>query len=286
MPRTIVITGTSSGFGKLCVERFAAEGWNVVATVRKDSDLMIHQRLPNVRTVLLNVDDEPADLALADLAVQEFGRVDALVNNAGYYQAGPLEGSTMDQIHRQFQTNVFGLIALNKAFIPHFREQGSGVIVNIGSISADQGYPYTSVYEASKAAVVSLSEGLNAELAEFGVAVKAVLPGSMDTRIFDKIDQAEEVPEAYQASINHFFSLDLFSVRSHPSVTADVIYQAVTDNNPTKVRYYTGPDGTAIPRVKQLLGQDWYWEEFRALVAGNPSPLWQTLVPTPVAAVE
>ena len=286
MPRTIVITGTASGFGKLSVERFAAEGWNIVATVRKESDLAIHDDLPNVRTLLLNVDDEDADLGFADLAAMQFGRVDALVNNAGYYQAGPLEGTTMDQIHRQFQTNVFGLIALNKAFIPHFREQGSGVIVNIGSISAEQGYPYTSVYEASKAAVVSLSEGLNVELAEFGIAVKCVLPGGMDTQIFNKIDQAEEVPEAYEASINAFFSLDLFSVRSHPRVTADVIYEAVTDNKPTQVRYYSGPDGTAIPRVKQLLGAEWYWEEFRALVAGNPSPLWQALVPTPVPAGE
>ena len=188
----------------------------------------------------------------------------------------------MDQVHRQFQTNVFGLIALNKAFIPHFRAQGSGVIVNIGSISADQGYPYTSVYEASKAAVVSLSEGLNAELAEFGVAVKAVLPGNMDTRIFDKIDQAEDVPDAYDASIKAFHSLNL--VRSDPRLTADVIYEAVTDNKPGKVRYYSGPDGTAIPRVKQLLGQDWYWQEFRAAVSGNPSPLWHALVPAPVAA--
>ena len=236
--------------------------------------------LANVRTVLLDVDDEQADLGLADLAVAEFGRVDALVNNAGYYQAGPLEGATMDQVHRQFQTNVFGLIALNKAFIPHFRAQGSGVIINIGSISADQGYPYTSVYEASKAAVVSLSEGLNAELAEFGIAVKAVLPGSMDTQIFNKMDLSANTPDAYNPSIKAFYSLDLFQTRSHPRVTADVIYQAVTDNNPTKVRYYTGPDGTAIPRVKQLLGQDWYWQEFRALVAGNPSPLWRTLVPT------
>ena len=286
MTATIVITGTSSGFGKLCVERFAAEGWNVVATVRKESDLAVHEDLPRVRTLLLNVDDEEADLAFADLAAMQFGRVDALVNNAGYYQAGPLEGTTMDQIHRQFQTNVFGLIALNKAFIPHFRAQGSGVIVNIGSISAEQGYPYTSVYEASKAAVVSLSEGLNVELAEFGIAVKCVLPGGMDTQIFNKIDEAEEVPEAYEASINAFFSLDLFSVRSHPRVTADVIYEAVTDNKPTQVRYYSGPDGTAIPRVKQLLGAEWYWEEFRALVAGNPSPLWQALVPTPVPAGE
>jgi NAD(P)-dependent dehydrogenase (short-subunit alcohol dehydrogenase family) len=286
MSRTIVITGTASGIGKLSVEKFAAEGWNVVATVRKESDLAVHAGLPGVRTLLLNVDDEQADLAFADLAAQQFGRVDALVNNAGYYQAGPLEGSTMDQIHRQFQTNVFGLIALNKAFIPHFRAQGSGVIVNIGSISAEQGYPYTSVYEASKAAVVSLSEGLNAELAEFGVAVKAVLPGGMDTRIFDKIDQAEDVPGAYDASIKAFFSFDLFRARSHPRETADVIYEAVTDNKPGKVRYYSGPDGIAIPRVKQLLGQDWYWQEFRALVSGHPSPLWRALVPAPVAAGE
>jgi NAD(P)-dependent dehydrogenase (short-subunit alcohol dehydrogenase family) len=284
MSRTIVITGTSSGFGKLSVERFAAEGWNVVATVRKESDLAVHQDLPGVRTLLLNVDDEQAGLAFADLAARQFGRVDALVNNAGYFQAGPLEGTTMDQVHRQFQTNVFGLIALNKAFIPHFRAQGSGVIANIGSISADQGYPYTSVYEASKAAVISLSEGLNAELAEFGVAVKAVLPGNMDTRIFDKIDQAQDVPDAYDVSIKAFHSLNL--VRSDPRLTADVIYEAVTDNKPGTVRYYSGPDGTAIPRIKQLLGQDWYWQEFRAAVSGNPSPLWQALVPTPVAAGE
>ncbi|WAU82868.1 SDR family oxidoreductase [Streptomyces sp. Qhu-G9] len=282
MSRTIVITGTSSGFGKLSVERFAADGWNVVATVRKDSDLTAHEGLPNVRTLLLDVDDEQADLAFADLAVKQFGRVDALVNNAGYYQAGPLEGTTMDQVHRQFQTNVFGLVALNKAFIPHFRAQGSGVIVNIGSISADQGYPYTSVYAASKAAVVALSEGLSLELAEFGITVKTVLPGNMDTRIFDKIDQAQETPEAYHASINAFFSANV--IRSHPRLTADVIYEAVTNDKPAKVRYYSGPDGTAIPRAKQLLGQDWYWQEFQAANNGNPSAIWQALMPAPQAA--
>jgi NAD(P)-dependent dehydrogenase (short-subunit alcohol dehydrogenase family) len=119
---------------------------------------------------------------------------------------------------RQFQTNTFGLIALTKAFIPHFRNQRSGVIINIGSISADQGYPYTSAYEASKAAVVSLSEGLNAELAEFGITVKAILPGSMDTRIFDKMDLSENTPAAYENSIKAFYSLDLFQARSHPAL--------------------------------------------------------------------
>ena len=155
---TIVITGTSSGFGELAVKRFAAAGWNVVATVRKESDLDAHKGIDNVATLLLNVDDEDADLTFGERARSEFGRVDALINNAGYFQAGPLESTTMDQVHRQFQTNVFGLIALNKAFIPIFREQRSGVIVNVSSISADGGFPYTSVYQASKAAVALLSK--------------------------------------------------------------------------------------------------------------------------------
>ena len=114
--------------------------------------------------------------------------------------------------------------------------------------------------------------------------MKAVLPGNMDTRIFHKIDQAQDVPDAYNASMNAFSAHNV--VRSHPRLTADVIYEAVTDNKPGKVRYYSGPDGLAIPRVKQLLGQDWYWQEFRAAVSGNASPLWQALVPTPVAADE
>jgi len=123
---TVVITGTSTGFGNLAVGRFAEAGWNVVATVRKESDLTSHNGLPNVKTLLLDVDDEHADLAFGELARWQFGRVDALINNAGCFQSGPLEASTMDQAHWQFQTNVFGLIALNKAFIPIFREQRSG----------------------------------------------------------------------------------------------------------------------------------------------------------------
>src|ERR1700730_8986977 len=112
--KTIVITGTSSGFGQLSVRRFAEAGWNVVATVRKESDLDAHDGVANVNTLLLDVDDEEADLAFGELARSQFGRVDALINNAGYFQSGPLEASTMDQAHRQFQTNVFGLIALTK----------------------------------------------------------------------------------------------------------------------------------------------------------------------------
>jgi NAD(P)-dependent dehydrogenase (short-subunit alcohol dehydrogenase family) len=277
--KTIVITGTASGFGQLSVRRFAEAGWNVVGTVRKKADLDVHAGLENVRTLLLDVDDEEADLAFGELAQSQFGRVDALINNAGYFQSGPLEATTMDQAHRQFQTNVFGLMALNKAFIPAFREQRSGVIVNVSSISADGGYPYTSVYQASKAAVAALTEGLHAELVEFGVIVKALHPGSMQTKIFSKVDRAENVPDDYTASWQKFASLNL--VRSDPALTADVMFRMVTDGDTRKVHYYSGPDGEAIPRVKHLLGQDWYLEELSARNRNEASPLWETLMPRP-----
>ncbi|MDP5226292.1 MULTISPECIES: SDR family oxidoreductase [Arthrobacter] len=280
--QTIVITGTSSGFGRLAVARFAGAGWNVVATVRKESDLGAHGGIEGVKTLLLDVDDEQADLAFGEIAFAQFGRVDALINNAGYFQAGPLEATTMDQVHRQFQTNVFGLIALNKAFLPIFREQRSGVIVNVSSISADGGFPYTSNYQASKAAVASLTEGLHAEMAEFGVQVKALHPGNHMTRIFSKVDTAKDVPADYVDSMDVFNTLN--TVRSDPAGTAEVMFRMVVDGDRQKVHYYSGPDGEAIPRVKQLLGQDWYFQELSARNRAQASPLWNALMPQPVAA--
>ncbi|MGH3691067.1 MAG: SDR family oxidoreductase [Microbacterium sp.] len=280
--KTVVITGTSSGFGWLTVRRFAEAGWNVVATVRKESDVDSHADVDGTKTVLLDVDDEASGLAFGETALAQFGRVDALINNAGYFQAGPLEATSMEQVHRQFQTNVFGLIALNKAFIPIFREQRSGVIVNVSSISADGGFPYTSNYQASKAAVASLTEGLHAELAEFDVQVKALHPGNHATKIFSKVDVAQDIPADYAASMTQFNSLNL--VRSDPAGTADVMFRMVTDGDKKKVHYYSGPDGEAIPRVKQLLGQDWYFQELSARNRAQASPLWDALMPHPIAA--
>jgi NAD(P)-dependent dehydrogenase (short-subunit alcohol dehydrogenase family) len=280
MPKTIVVTGTATGIGRATINKFAAEGWNVVATVRKESDLETHSDLPSVKTLLLDVDDETAAGPFAQLAQEQFGRVDVLVNNAGYYQMGPLEGTSMDQVHRQYQTNVFGLLALTKAFLPYFRAQRAGIVINIASITGDQGYPYNSVYASSKAAVAVLSESLSIELAEFGVVVRAILPGLHATRIFTKIDQGDSIPGAYRAGINHFFAGNS-PTGSEPSVTAEVIYRAAVDPDPTTVRYYSGPDAVSIPRGKRILGAEGYWQEFRNAVLGYPSDLWNTLISKP-----
>jgi NADP-dependent 3-hydroxy acid dehydrogenase YdfG len=166
--KTVAITGTASGLGHATALRFATEGWNVVATVRNPGDLSCFEGLSNVRTVLLDV-DEPASIeSFGTAAVDQWGQVDALVNNAGYFQMGPLETSTMTQIRAQFETNVFGLIAITKALLPHMRERGSGVIVNLASISADNPYPFTSVYGASKAAVATLTESLTSSCTTSG----------------------------------------------------------------------------------------------------------------------
>ena len=280
MSKTIVVTGTATGLGKATVEKFAREGWNVVASVRKRSDLNAFSHTPNVETLIFDVTEEDAAPAFAALAFQRFGRVDALVNNAGYYQVGPLEDTTMEQVHHQFQTNVFGLISVTKALLPSFREQGSGAVINIASLSAEQGYPYSAVYASSKAAVAILSEALNIEMAEFGVIVKAILPGQHATQIYTKMDVAEDVSGAYQDGIKAFFSKNS-PTASAPSVTADVIYEAVVDTRISKVRYYSGPDAVAIPRAKQVLGLDGYWDEFRTSILDRPTALFSALVPPP-----
>ncbi len=280
MPKTIVVTGTATGIGRATVNKFEAEGWNVVATVRKECDLETHAGLGRVETLLLNVDDEEAVAPFAQLAQKQFGRVDVLVNNAGYYQMGPLEGTSMEQVHRQYQTNVFSLLALTRAFLPNFRAQGAGTVINIASITGDQGYPYNSVYASSKAAVATLSESLSIELGEFGIVVRAILPGQHATRIFTKIDIGDNIPDAYRAGIAHFFASNS-STGSEPSVTADVIYRAAVDPDRTVVRYYSGPDAVAIPRGKRILGAEAYWQEFRNAVLGHPSDLWNTLISKP-----
>src|SRR5260370_59401 len=140
MPKTIVITGTATGMGRATVSKFAAAWWNGVATVRTESDLKAHDGLRCVNTVLMDVDDETAAVPFARLALEQFGGVDALVNNAGYYQMGPLEGTSMEQVHRQYQTNVFSIAALIKAFLPAFPAPRSGMIIDIAYPTAARYY--------------------------------------------------------------------------------------------------------------------------------------------------
>lgn len=259
MTKVVLITGAGSGIGRATAAHFATKGWQVVATVKDGARAGGLETLANVFVLELDVTDEAMVASVSAAVVERFGKLDVLVNNAGYYQMGPLEATTMAQVRAQFETNVFGLVAVTKAFLPTFREQRSGVIVNLSSISAETGYPFTSVYGASKAAVLSLTEALNVELSGFGVTAKAVLPGTHATRIFTKVDEVDAVPDAYRPLLQRFFGLQSSLKGSPPENAARVVYGAATDRRPGRVRYFAGPDAVSIPRMKRLLGESAYF---------------------------
>ncbi|MFN3449613.1 MAG: SDR family oxidoreductase [Roseococcus sp.] len=279
MSQTIFITGISSGIGEATARHFAAKGWNVVGTVRRTDDAVSMGGAPNMRILPLDVTDEAGVARTADAAFAAFGRVDVVVNNAGYFQMGPLETSTMEQIRAQYETNVFGLIAVTRAFLPRLREQGSGLFVNIASTSAENGYPFGSVYSSTKAAVAALTEALNVELAPVGLNAKAVFPGLHATRIFTKVDLAPSIPEGYRALLSLFMRQQSSVRGSRPERVAEVIWQAVHDGRADRVRYYAGPDATMIPRAKRILGGAGYWRFFRRTLLQGPGPVTRRLTP-------
>lgn len=253
---TIFITGTGSGFGKAAVERFVQEGWAVAATVRRAEHADLFGSLPNVRVYVLDVTDLARVGAVAEEVLRDFGHIDAVVNNAGYAQYGPLESSSMDQIRAQFETNYFGLVAVCQAFIPHLRRQGSGTIVNVASLSSKMGFPFFATYSASKAAVAVLSEGLSVELAPFGIRVKAILPGTHATQIFTKMDAGlSEGSGDYLPYLRSFLTAQSGVTRvSSPENVARLIWRAVTDGS-DRYEYVGGRDAAFLLTLKRLLSQ-------------------------------
>jgi NAD(P)-dependent dehydrogenase (short-subunit alcohol dehydrogenase family) len=177
------ITGASTGFGRILAEQALAKGDKVVATARKPEQIAdLQQQHPeNALVVALDVTEDSAIEAAVDAAIQRFGRIDVLVNNAGYGLAGAIEEATEDEYMPVFETNVFGLIRVTRALLPHLRAQRSGHIVNLSSIGGLIGSPGWGYYNASKFAVEGFSEALAAELAPLGIHVTIVEPGPFRT---------------------------------------------------------------------------------------------------------
>ncbi|MDW5264774.1 MULTISPECIES: oxidoreductase [Acidobacteriaceae] len=181
--RTWFITGASTGFGRLLAEEVLKAGGKVVATARKlDSIADLEEKHPGKAKVFaLDVTDPAQILSIVAQTLTTFGPVDVLVNNAGYGLAGGIEEATEEEFTPVFETNVFGLIRVTRAFLPHFRTQRSGNIVNLSSIGGLIGSAGWGYYNASKFAVEGFSEALAAELAPLGVHVTIVEPGPFRT---------------------------------------------------------------------------------------------------------
>jgi NADP-dependent 3-hydroxy acid dehydrogenase YdfG len=187
------ITGASTGLGRSLAEEIIAAGGKVIATARNiDKVKDLETKHPKqVHAATLDVRDAASIKRAIESGKKAFGRIDVLVNNAGYGLAGTIEDVTEEQVQKQFDTNVFGLLRVTRALLPILREQGSGFILNISSVGGRVAFPVLGMYNATKFAVEAISEALSQEVAPFGINVISVEPGAFRTEFINGADRAE-----------------------------------------------------------------------------------------------
>ncbi len=245
----ILITGASSGFGLESAKLFAAKGHNVVATMRNTAAATELDGLPNVIVTHLDVQDPESIQTALNTAIDRFGHIDAVVNNAGFSLWGVFESLPRKKIQEQFDVNVFGVMDVTRGILPHFRARRKGVIVNVSSGAGVFGLPMISAYNASKFALEGFSESLSYELLSQGIVVKIVEPGGvLDTKFSERLAQEAAVAPAAPDDYAKFIAgtEEVFAgLRANRLATsadvANVIFDAVTDGT-TQLRYVATED--------------------------------------------
>jgi len=186
-PKTVLITGCSSGIGHATAEAFLDEEWEVYATARNPADVeTLGDRGCTIATLDVTEDDDVE--RVVDRIVEEQGRIDCLVNNAGYAQFGPIEDVPVDAVHRQFDVNVYGPHRLTRAVLPHMRRRREGTIINVSSAAGRVSFPGGGVYAGSKFALEAMTDALRAEVDEYGIDAVLIEPGPVDTAFTDRAE--------------------------------------------------------------------------------------------------
>lgn len=244
--RVVVVTGASSGIGAATAERLASEGYVVYGAARRVERI---EQLPGVIPIMMDVTDEAQVSAAVQRVIDEQGRLDVLVNNAGFAQYGPVEEVPIDAARYQFEVNLFGLGRLTQLVIPHMRAQGSGTIVNISSMGGRIYTPLGAWYHATKHALEGWSDCLRVELKPLGIDVIIIEPGSITTEFTEVVaQQSSELPSTSGASpyreltdkvARTMADPDFIRRSSPPSVIADTILKALSASKP-KSRYMAG----------------------------------------------
>lgn len=253
--KTILITGASSGVGKETAILFADKGWNVAATMRDSEKLSMFANCKNIKTYLLDVKEKGSIATCIKQAIRDFGKIDVIVNNAGVYTTNPLELTSDDTIHSIVETNIKGVLYTTKTILKHFRENKSGMIVNVSSIAGRVTFPFQSIYHTSKWAIEGLSESLYYELKPQNIKVKVVEPGMVKTNIYNSVLDFpfEQYPKEYRANFKkwHSYLMNNYKNGYSPKLDAKTIYKAVNSNN-SRLRYTT--DNT----TKSALFLNWF----------------------------
>jgi NADP-dependent 3-hydroxy acid dehydrogenase YdfG len=257
--RTVLITGCSSGIGKATAARLARNGWTVYATARRPETLA---DLTECKHLALDVTDDASMSAAVDAVLAEAGQIDALVNNAGYSLSGAVETLDVDDIRREFETNVFGLVRLTQLVLPAMRSQRRGRIVNIGSMGGKLTFPGGGAYHASKYAVEAFSDALRYEVSGFGVKVVLIEPGLITTNFDDaalaSMDLDTDGPYAHfnravAKATTEAYAGPMAKFGGPPEAVAKVVEKALTKSRP-KARYTVTPSAPASIATRKLLG--------------------------------
>ena len=265
MKKTILITGASSGFGRETAKLFDAKGWNVIATMRlpeKETELT---KLGNVLVTKLDVTDKQSIQSAVAAGIEKFGSIDVLVNNAGYGAFGELESAPEEEIRKQFDVNLFGLIAVTQAVLPGMRERRSGVVINVSSVGGRITFPYCSLYHATKFAVEGLTESMQYELNQFGISMKIVEPGGYKTDFAGRSMSVfnADGPADYKPSFEHFMKMiENWPMSDKLSEVADAIYEAATDGD-EKLRYPADVHAAELIQTRHQMGD----VEFKKMMA-------------------
>jgi short-subunit dehydrogenase len=266
MKNTVLITGASTGIGYATARLFQQRGWTVIATMRfpEKSDLAA---LENVICLPLDVTNSESIQQAVASALEQVSEIDVLINNAGYGLLGVFEACTVEQIDRQFATNVFGLMAVTRALLPHFRQRRAGVIINVSSIGGRMAIPLFSLYHSTKWAVEGFSESLQYELEPFNIRVKLIEPGPIKTDFYTRSPEIAQQPgltdyEAFTSKVMAKLA-GADQNASPPEVTAKAIYRAATDGT-RQLRYPAGGNAGFLLFLRKLLPDRLFSQLIRA----------------------
>jgi NADP-dependent 3-hydroxy acid dehydrogenase YdfG len=245
----VLITGCSSGIGRATAERLAAEGWKVYATARRPETIADLEQQGCV-TLALDVTDEDSMTSAVEQVTEAAGAVGVLINNAGYSQSGAVEAVPIDDVRRQFETNVFGLIRMCQLVLPGMRQQHSGKIVNLGSMGGRLTFPGGGIYHATKYAVEAISDALRFEVRGFGIDVILVEPGLITTNFGETAvaSVGEGGPDGAYAEFNRkvakltedAYKGPMSKLGAGPDAVAKAIAGALRSDRP-KARYPVTP---------------------------------------------
>jgi len=251
MEKVALITGTSSGIGRATAALLAKSGYRVFGAAR---NIPSGEPIPNVEFLQLDVrHDESAKEAVRSL-LSRAGRIDALVNNAGYTLIGSLEETSIEEAKQVFETNFFGVLRMNQAVLPIMRGQGYGRIANISSVVGFLPAPYQGIYAASKHALEGYSESLDHEVRQFGIRVSVIEPGFTRTNIGQNSQVAGRPLDAYASERNRVLDAIRENTANgeNPVTVASVVLEALTTRSP-RPRYPVGREAKFLNRLRKLI---------------------------------